>query len=379
MDAFYASIEQLDNPEYKNRPVIVGADPKSGKGRGVVAACSYEARKFGVRSALPISRAWKLCPEGVYVRPRMQRYVEVSRQVMEVFRQYTDLVEPLSIDEAFLDITGSIALLGSPEEIAQSIKKEITIATGLTASVGLAPNKFLAKVASDLKKPDGFVIVGEEDVAQFLRDLPIARLWGVGPKTEHRLHEMGFHTIGQIAVVPREALVRSLGTLGEHLFQLSQGKDDRPVVPNWEPKSISSETTFEEDTADRDLLLRTILELSDHVAARLRKEEYRARKVTLKLRYSSFSTHTKQTSLDRLIQTGEEIAEVARMLFSRFPMEQKIRLIGVSAGDLHGVDKDPRQLLLFGQSAEKEKLSHTVDEIKERFGADAIRRGSQLL
>ena len=379
MDAFYASIEQLDNPEYKNRPVIVGADPKSGKGRGVVAACSYEARKFGVRSALPISRAWKLCPEGVYVRPRMQRYVEVSRQVMEVFRQYTDLVEPLSIDEAFLDITGSIALLGSPEEIAQSIKKEITIATGLTASVGLAPNKFLAKVASDLKKPDGFVIVGEEDVAQFLRDLPIARLWGVGPKTEHRLHEMGFHTIGQIAVVPREALVRSLGTLGEHLFQLSQGKDDRPVVPNWEPKSISSETTFEEDTADRDLLLRTILELSDHVAARLRKEEYRTRKVTLKLRYSSFSTHTKQTSLDRLIQTGEEIAEVARMLFSRFPMEQKIRLIGVSAGDLHGVDKDPRQLPLFGQSAEKEKLSHTVDEIKERFGADAIRRGSQLL
>ena len=290
---------------------------------------------------------------------------------MEVFRQYTDLVEPLSIDEAFLDITGSTALLGSPEEIAQSIKKEITIATGLTASVGLAPNKFLAKIASDLKKPNGFVIVSEEDVTQFLRDLPIARLWGVGPKTEHRLHEMGFHTIGQIAAVPRESLVRSLGSLGEHLFQLSQGKDDRPVVPNWEPKSISSETTFEEDTADRELLLRTILELSDHVAARLRKEGYRARKVTLKLRYSSFSTHTKQTSLDRLIQTGEEIAEVARMLFSRFPMKQKIRLIGVSAGDLHGVDKDPRQLPLFGQSAEKEKLSHTVDEIKEKFGADA--------
>lgn len=379
MDAFYASIEQLDNPEYKNRPVIVGADPKAGKGRGVVAACSYEARKFGVRSALPISRAWKLCPEGVYVRPRMQRYVEVSRQVMEVFRQYTNLVEPLSIDEAFLDITGSIALLGPPETIAQSIKKEITVATGLTASVGLAPNKFLAKVASDLKKPDGFVIVSEEDVAQFLRDLPIARLWGVGPKTEHRLHQMGLHTIGQIAAVSREALVRSLGTLGEHLFQLSQGKDSRPVVPNWEPKSISSETTFEEDTADRDLLLRTILELSDHVAARLRKEEYRTRKVTLKLRYSSFSTHTKQTSLDRLIQTGDEIAEVARMLFSRFPMKQKIRLIGVSAGDLHGVDKYPRQLPLFGQSAEKETLGHTVDEIKERFGADAIRRGSQLL
>src|SRR5688572_347665 len=161
MDAFYASVEQLDHPEYKNKPVIVGANPKEGKGRGVVAACSYEARKFGVRSALPISRAWKLCPEGVYVRPRMDRYVEVSRQVMEVFRRFTDLVEPLSIDEAFLDITGSVKLLGPPEKIAADIKKNIREATGLTASVGLAPNKFLAKIASDLKKPDGFVVVTE--------------------------------------------------------------------------------------------------------------------------------------------------------------------------------------------------------------------------
>src|SRR5437867_1695440 len=173
MDAFYASVEQLDHPEYKGRPVIVGADPKQGAGRGVVAACSYEARKFGVHSALPISRAWKLCPEGVYVRPRMKRYVEVSQQVMDVFRRYTDLVEPLSIDEAFLDITGSVALLGSPVEIARSIKKAIREATGMTASVGLAPNKFLAKIASDLKKPDGLVVLQEADVDQFLRDLPI--------------------------------------------------------------------------------------------------------------------------------------------------------------------------------------------------------------
>src|SRR5437667_4177051 len=170
MDAFYASIEQLDHPEYKGKPVIVGADPKGGGGRGVVAACSYEARKFGVRSALPISRAWKICPEGVYVRPRMKRYVEVSGQVMEVFRRYTDLVEPLSIDEAFLDITGSIALMGAPEHIAVSIKKEVRQATGLTASVGLAPNKFLAKIASDLKKPDGFVALQENGIEQFLRD-----------------------------------------------------------------------------------------------------------------------------------------------------------------------------------------------------------------
>src|SRR5262245_6255222 len=247
MDAFYASIEQLDHPAYKGRPVIVGADPKGGKGRGVVAACSYEARKFGVRSALPISRAWKLCPQGVYMRPRMSRYVEVSHQVMDIFRRFTDLVEPLSIDEAFLDVTGSSALYGSAEKIARQIKSSIRDSTHLTASVGVAPNKFLAKVASDLRKPDGLVIVREDGIADFLRDLPISRLWGVGPKTEQRLKPMGLHTIGQMAAIPRDELIRRLGSLGEHLYQLSHGLDDRPVISNWEPKSISNETTFEED------------------------------------------------------------------------------------------------------------------------------------
>ena len=380
MDAFYASVEQLDHPEYKSKPVIVGADPKDGKGRGVVAACSYEARKFGVRSALPISRAWKLCPEGIYVRPRMKRYVEVSGQVMEVFRHFTDLVEPLSIDEAFLDITGSIALLGPPVEIARAIKKEIREKTGLTASVGLAPNKFLAKIASDIRKPDGFVVIEPNEIETFLRDLPISRLWGVGPKTEVRLHEIGFRKIGDVAAADRESLVRRLGSLGEHLHQLSHGQDERPVVPNWEPKSISSETTFEEDTNDRELLLATILELSDHVARRLRKDGYRARKVTLKLRYSSFTTYTKQHSLDKLVQTGEDIAAVARGLFRQFPLRQKIRLIGVAAGDLHRHGGDPQQLQLFAESApQKDKLSHTVDEIKQKFGDAALRRGSQML
>jgi nucleotidyltransferase/DNA polymerase involved in DNA repair len=379
MDAFYASVEQLDNPEYKGKPVIVGADPKGGQGRGVVAACSYEARKFGVRSALPISKAWRLCPRGVYVRPRMKRYVEVSAEIMKVFRDYTDLVEPLSIDEAFLDITGSIALFGPPEQIARSIKTEIRKRTGLTASVGLAPNKFLAKIASDIRKPDGFMVVEENAIESFLRDLPISRLWGVGPKTEVRLHEMGFRTIGSIAAADHESLVRSLGSLGEHLYQLSRGHDDRPVVSGWEPKSISSETTFDEDTDDRELLLHTILELADHVAERLRKDNYRARKVTLKLRYSSFSTHTKQQSLEKPVQTGEEIAAIARGLFAQFPLKQKIRLIGVAAGDLHRDGDDPQQLGLFEQRSDrKEKLGHTVDEIKEKFGPGALRRGSQL-
>jgi nucleotidyltransferase/DNA polymerase involved in DNA repair len=378
MDAFYASVEQFDHPEWKGKPVIVGADPKKGKGRGVVAACSYEARKFGVHSALPISRAWKLCPEGVYVRPRMDRYFEVSKQVMAVFRRYTDLVEPLSIDEAFLDITGSATLLGAPEQIASTIKKEIRATTGLTASVGLGPNKFVAKIASDQKKPDGLVIVAEKGVAEFLRDLPISRLWGVGPKTEHRLREMGFNTIGEIAAARRESLVGTLGLLGEHLHQLSHGRDDRPVEPNWEPKSIGSETTFEEDTDDRQLLLTTILALSDNVAQRLRKNGYRARKVTLKLRYSNFETHTKQRSLDKTFTTGEEIAAVARTLFATFELK-KIRLIGVSAGDLRREGDEPQQLALFEEQSNKERLSHVVDEIKEKFGADTLRRGSQLL
>jgi len=380
MDAFYAAVEQLDNPACKGKPVIVGADPKRGMGRGVVAACSYEARKLGIRSALPISRAWKLCPQGVFVRPRMNRYVEVSHQVMDVFRRYTDLVEPLSIDEAFLDITGSVALLGKPEDIARSIKNDVRTVTSLTASVGLAPNKFLAKIASDLRKPDAFVVVREGEIEAFLRDLPISRLWGVGPKTEQRLHEMGFRTIGQVAMASHESLIRSLGSLGEHLYQLSRGHDERPVVPNWEPKSVSSETTFDEDTSDRELLVRTILDLSDHVAERLRKDNYRTRRVTLKLRYSSFSTHTKQHSLDKLIQTGEEIATVARDLFRQFSLKQKIRLIGVSAGDLQRDGKEPQQLGLFSDPRNvNEKLSRTVDEIREKFGKDVLRRGSNLL
>src|SRR5262245_10653060 len=243
MDAFYASIEQLDDQSLKGRPVIVGADPRQGLGRGVVAACSYEARKFGVRSALPISRAWKLCPEGAFVRPRMERYVEVSHEVMEILRRFTNLVEPLSIDEAFLDVTGSTTLFGAPLQIARAVKKQIREATGLTASAGVAPNKFLAKIASDLKKPDGLVVVEQGEVETFLADLPISRLWGVGPKTAERLYEMGLRTIGAIRARKQEDLMHALGgSLGMHLHELAVGHDERPVVPNWEPTSVSKGT-----------------------------------------------------------------------------------------------------------------------------------------
>jgi DNA polymerase IV len=380
MDAFYASVEQLDEPSYKGKPVIVGADPKAGKGRGVVAACSYEARKFGVHSALPISRAWKLCPEGVYVRPRMSRYVEVSHQVMEVFDNFTDLVEPLSIDEAFLDVTGSSALHGTGEEIARKIKTSIREKTRLTASVGVAPNKFLAKIASELRKPDGLVIVDETAIADFLRELPISRLWGVGPKTEQRLKPMGIRTIGQMAAVPREELVRSLGSVGEHLHQLSNGRDDRPVVPNSEPKSISNETTFEKDTGDRNLLIRTIHELADEVGRRLRHDDFRAKRITLKLRYEDFSTHTKQISLQKPTQSNEEIARVAIALFNQFRLDRRIRLLGVGSADLVHEEKDASQMDLFRADSQKEDtLGHTMDDIRQKFGKDLLKRGSQLL
>jgi nucleotidyltransferase/DNA polymerase involved in DNA repair len=376
MDAFYASIEQLDEPNYQGKPVIVGADPKYGYGRGVVAACSYEARKFGVHSALPIGRAWKLCPEGVYVRPRMRRYVEVSGQVMEVLHRFTNLVEPLSIDEAFLDITGSTALFGAPPQIARAVKKQIREATGLTASAGVGPNKFIAKIASDLRKPDGLVVVEAGEVEAFLKDLPISRLWGVGPKTERKLHEMGFRTIGDVRLKPRADLTLALGSLGEHLHNLAHGIDERPVVPNWEPKSISNETTFDEDTRDRDLLVQTIRSLAESVGRRLRRDNYRARKVTLKLRYEPFETHTKQMSTTKPFDSDVDITRMALALFNQFSLDRRVRLIGVGTGEISREgDKETGQMSLFQESAEKSIVDQTLDKIRERFGDDSLHRG----
>jgi len=368
MDAFYASVEQLDDPKLMGRPVIVGADPKEGRGRGVVSACSYEARKFGVRSALPISQAWKLCPQGAFVPVRMERYIEVSKQVMEVLHRFTNLVEPLSIDEAFLDVSGSTALFGAPEQIARAIKKQIREATGLCASVGVAPNKFVAKIASDLKKPDGLVIVKQDEVEEFLRDLPISRLWGVGPKTEEKFLQLGIRTIGDLRAKPQ----------GEQLNELAYGRDSRHVVPNWEARSISNETTFEEDTSDRELMLRTIRKLSESVGRRLRHEDFRARCITVKLRYEGFETHTKQTTLERPTHSDDEIVHAARMLFEQFPLDRKVRLLGVGSTDLTRSGQEPSQPGLFAEPANNDTLDRTVDAIRTKFGNDSLRRGSQL-
>ena len=378
MDAFYASVEELDNPAIKGQPIIVGADPKHGHGRGVVAACSYAARRFGIHSALPISRAWRLCPNGIYLRPRFERYQVVSGTIMEILGHYTDLVEPLSVDEAFLDVSGSIALLGPAEQIARDIQSRIRSETGLTASVGVAPNKFLAKIASDLEKPDGFVVVPDDSIRDFLDPLPISRLWGVGPKTAARLGALGTRTVSDLAAISKANLVDTLGVSGEHLWHLARGEDDREVIPNWEPKSISSETTFEKDTRDVKLLTHTLRTLSDQVARRLRKQRFRAGLVTLKLRYSSFRTHTKQTSVGDRVETGDDIFRFALRMFEQFPLFESIRLIGVGTGMLEREGENPEQLALFSGRRAGERLARTVDEIHDRFGDDSLRRGSEL-
>ncbi|HSB81555.1 MAG TPA: DNA polymerase IV, partial [Candidatus Methylomirabilis sp.] len=360
MDAFYASVEQLDHPAYRGKPVVVGADPQGGKGRGVVAACSYEARPFGVRSALPISQAYRLCPQAVFVRPRMKRYAEMSDRMFAILREFTDLVEPLSIDEAFLDVTASQRLFGSAETIGRALKARISTELGLVASIGLAPNKFLAKVGSDLGKPDGFVVVPPGSEREFLAPLPISRLWGVGPKTETRLKRLGLQTIGQIAKLGVEGLETALGNAGRDLWELANGMDDRPVVPEQEAKSIGAETTFEQDTDDREEVRKTILELSDRVGRRLRREGYVAHGVTLKFRDHNFQTLTRASMLPHPTDLGEELFRAAATLLQGVRWAGKrVRLLGVTATRLLPATGAPGdQLHLFQKAAEpKERLA----------------------
>jgi DNA polymerase IV len=381
MDAFYASVEQLDHPAYRGKAVVVGADPKGGAGRGVVAACSYEARPFGIRSAMPISRAYRLCPSAIFVRPRMARYAEMSERIFGILRTYTDLMEPLSIDEAFLDVTASQRLFGPAAEIGRMMKARIRSELGLVASIGLAPNKFLAKVGSDLGKPDGFVVVTPGREREFLDPLPISRLWGVGPKTEARLGHKGFQTIGQIARTPVEALEETLGQAGRDLWDLANGRDDRPVEPEQEAKSIGAEHTFAEDTADRDLLRRTILELADRVGRRLRHDEFLAGGVTLKFRDDLFRTITRAVILDDPTDVGDNLFRAASALLAKVDWRgSRVRLLGVTATRLQPAGQSPAgQLSLFSRGPDTRRdLARTVDMIQQRFGREAITRASLL-
>ena len=294
MDAFYASVEERDRPELVGKPVIVGGSPEK---RGVVSAANYVARKYGVHSAMPAVTARRLCPQGIYLPPRIDYYAEISRQIRDIFERFTPLVEPLSLDEAFLDVTGSENLFGPAVEIGRQIKQAIRKELRLVASVGVAPNKFLAKIASDLKKPDALVVVEPDKVQEFLDPLPVERLWGVGKQSSKVFERLGIRTIGQLRQCPLDMLQARFGSSGEHLWNLAHGRDDRPVVPEREAKSISNETTFEHDIADMDVLRAWLVDLIEQVGCRLRRHGLRGRTVHLKVRFADFSLITRSQTL----------------------------------------------------------------------------------
>jgi nucleotidyltransferase/DNA polymerase involved in DNA repair len=371
MDCFFAAVEVKDNPDLAGKPVIVGALPGT---RGVVSAASYEARKYGVHSAMPISKAYRLCPGGVYLPPNGTRYVEESARIMAIFREFTPLVEPLSLDEAFLDVAGSHRLFGPSEEIGRAIKRRIRTETGLVASVGIAPTKFVAKIASDLRKPDGFVVVREDEVREFLRPLDIRKIWGVGPKTASRLERRGLRTIGDIADVPAMELERMFGRHGLHLHSLANGIDGRPVIPTVERKQVSNEHTFDVDIADRAEVERALLALCDKVAGRLLAKGLSGRTVTLKLRDETFRTLSRARSLDHAVSASADIYRIARDLFRAEDLGGlKVRLIGVG---VTGFD-DAGQLSMFDTPDNAPgRVDRVMADIRKRFGKDAITRAS---
>lgn len=379
MDAFFAAVEQRENPELVGKPVIIGADPKEGKGRGVVSTCSYEARAFGVHSAMPIQRAYKLCPHGVYIWPNGKLYSKVSKQVFAIFNQFTNLVEPISIDEAFLDVTGSQKLFGDGVKIAHLIKNKIKNELGLIASVGVAPIKFVAKIASDLDKPDGLVVVKPGQIKTFLHPLPIKRLWGAGIKTQQVLHNLGIQTIGDITRFPESFFREKLGKTGLHFYRLAQGIDPRTIKPHEKVKSISNEHTFASDLADGPKLRQRLNILCEKVGYRLRVAELKGKTIHLKLRYSNFTTLTRNRTITYPTNETNTIINTVVSLFEKNYMPaSKVRLIGVGVSGF-GKEENP-QLDLFNKvdSQKDNEIDKLEDSIRKKFGVKAIKRADSI-
>ncbi len=373
LDAFFAAVEQRDRPELRGKPVVVGGGGPND--RGVVSAASYEARRYGVRSAMPLRTAARLCPELVFVPVDGRKYSGVSREVMVVLRRYTPAVEQISIDEAFLDVAGSESLHGTPEAMARSIKRAIADELELTASVGVAATKLVAKVASDLQKPDGLVVVAPGTEAEFLAPLPISRLWGVGEKTAARLSEFGVRTIGDLAALPEDLLARRFGRQGPLLAQRARGIDTSPVSSADPARSVSHEHTFHVDTTDPEVLERTLLSLSEGVAGRLRAGGVKARTIVVKVRDSSFATVSRQRTLPEPTDQTEVVFEAARELARPQLRGVRVRLLGVAASHLGESD----QMALFSAEDErKRKATAAADAIRRRYGAKAIRRARLL-
>ena len=370
LDAFFAAVEQRDHPELRGKPVIVGGGGPND--RGVVSTASYEARKFGVHSAMPLRTAGRLCPQGIFVAVDGRKYQEESRRVMAILRRFTPMVQPVSIDEAFLDVTASRALFGDGEAIARQIKDAVHTETGLTISVGVAATKLVAKVASDLRKPDGLVVVPPGEEAAFLAPLAISRLWGVGEKTAAALAEYGVKTIGDLAALPSDALERRLGKHGGSLVERAHGIDPDPVTGGEAAKSIGHEHTFDRDTADRDVIERTLLGMADGVAGRLRSSRIRAVTITLKLRDSSFTTITRQTSLETPADLTEPIYEAAVTLLRRELHGQKIRLVGVTASNFR--DREQMGMFEAKDDPKRHAAAEALDKIRNKYGNRAVTR-----
>ena len=373
MDAFYASVEIRDRPELKGKPVIIGYNA----GRGVVTSATYQAREFGVHAAMSMVQALRLCPKAVVIEPNHYKYAEVSERIREIFFDFTPLVEPLALDEAFLDVSGAKKIFSSPTFIAQAIRERVEKELKITCSVGIAPNKFVAKLASTMAKPDGYLVVAPEEVLDFLHPLPIGALWGVGGKTEAELSRLGLKTIKQVAQISLRTLKTAIGeSLGEHLHQLSWGKDDR-TVEIWEAeKSIGNEETFSQDLDESEDILREILRLSEKVGSRVRGANLVSKTVVLKVRFANFSTITRSKTLLHPTNSKREIYKTASDLFNALKLTGvKIRLVGVRAENLIPISRSSQQLSLDGAEEGWKQIENATDRASERFGPAAVQPG----
>jgi DNA polymerase-4 len=377
MDAFYAAVEVVDNPDLQGKPVIVGGSSK----RGVVSSASYEARKFGVHSAQPIVTARRLCPQGVFLPVRVARYREISGRVFSIFDRFTPLIEPLSLDEAFLDVTRSTQLFGDAERIARTIKELVRTEIGLTVSAGIGPSKFIAKIASDIQKPDGLTIVSSSEVAAFLEPLAVERLWGVGETTSRSLHSLGVRTVGDLRHLPLELLAAQFGKSGILLHRLSLGIDDRAVETEHEVKSIGREETYGQDIHSIEAANKELLRLSYALARRLRCEAFSGKTITLKVKYHDFSLTSRSFTLPHSTDDGKEIFEICSRLLQKTSAGKKpVRLFGISVSHLlRGEHHRQRSLFdVVPVSDKRAKLNAALDAIQERFGEASILPGSLL-
>ena len=378
MDAFYAAVEQLDRPELRGKALLIGGTGP----RGVVSTASYEARPFGVGSAMPMALARRRCPHAIVLPPRFERYHAVSRMVMTTLGTFSPLVEPLSLDEAFVDMTGCEALFGEPRAMGEAVRRAVFEATELTVSVGVSTTKYVAKVASDRRKPDGLTVVGPDEVTGFLHPLPIDRLWGVGPRTQSRLRARGLGTIGDVAATSLDDLERWFGSLGAHIHALAHGRDDRTVIRERDAKSIGSENTLDTDIVGEAAIRPWLLRAADTVARRLRDEGLTARSVRVKLRTADFRLHSRQTALGAPTHATRPIVEAAQSLLHEFDLRAPVRLVGVAAFDLRegGDAGEDHQLDLFDAPREEhdKRLDRTLDVVHERFGEAALTRARHL-